>query len=296
MSEPQADQTTEPRPAADAAPAEAIDEQEHAPCLDVPLPAGIEALLMSTDRPLAEDRLAGLLGIGGKGGAASVHAAIEQLNEEYERTGRAFRAQRVAGGWQLLTLPSFGPLVSRLHRERREARLSQPALETLAIVAYRQPIMRAEIEAIRGVACGEVLRALLERRLIRITGRAEQLGRPMLYGTTGHFLKVFGLPGLDALPPLEGGPAVPEPPSQAPPTETPDSEPAGEGETETVEPPGADPTETPDAEPAGTAAAEAMAVADPAAGEAADADAPVPTIETTDPESSPKANVTMEPQ
>jgi segregation and condensation protein B len=94
--------------------------------------------------------------------------------------------------------------VSRLHRDHREAKLSQPALETLAIIAYRQPIMRAEIEAIRGVACGEVLRALLERRLVRVTGRAEQLGRPMLYGTTGQFLKVFGLPGLDALPPLEG--------------------------------------------------------------------------------------------
>lgn len=85
----------------------------------------------------------------------------------------------------------------------RCARLSQPALETLSIIAYRQPIMRAEIEAIRGVACGEVLRALLERRLIKIAGRAQQPGRPMLYGTTPNFLKVFGLPGLDALPVLD---------------------------------------------------------------------------------------------
>ncbi|MHC4210645.1 MAG: SMC-Scp complex subunit ScpB, partial [Planctomycetota bacterium] len=134
----------------------------------------------------------------------------------------------VAGGWQLLTLPALGPLVSRLHRDRRESRLSQPALETLSIIAYRQPIMRAEIEAIRGVACGEVLRALLERRLVRITGRAEQLGRPMLYGTTGHFLKVFGLPGLDALPPLEGaspasGPAAADTAASAPVADAEDS-------------------------------------------------------------------------
>jgi segregation and condensation protein B len=209
MSGPQSDPTTAPdREAGEAAPA-SRDEREPAPCPDVPVTARVEALLLSTDRPLAEDRLADLLGLEAKGATASVRDALEQLNREYEQTGRAFRAQRVAGGWQLLTLPALGPLVSRLHRDRRESRLSQPALETLSIIAYRQPIMRAEIEAIRGVACGEVLRALLERRLVRITGRAEQLGRPMLYGTTGHFLKVFGLPGLDALPPLEGAPPAP---------------------------------------------------------------------------------------
>jgi segregation and condensation protein B len=191
------------------APAQTPAAAEPVPCADLPLPARVEALLLSTDRPLTEARLSEL--VGGGGGTAPVRAAIEQLNTEYEQTGRAFRAQRVAGGWQLLTLPPLGPLVNRLHRDRRESRLSQAALETLAIIAYRQPIMRAEIEAIRGVACGEVLRALLQRRLIRITGRAEQLGRPMLYGTTGHFLRVFGLPGLDALPQLEGQPAAQAP-------------------------------------------------------------------------------------
>jgi segregation and condensation protein B len=267
MTEPQPDQTTAAEPRTNTAPAAESDDRDDAPGLDVPLPAGLEALLLSTDRPLAEDRLAGLLGIGGKGGAASVHDAIEQLNDEYERTGRAFRAQRVAGGWQLLTLPSFGPLVSRLHRERRESRLSQPALETLAIVAYRQPIMRAEIEAIRGVACGEVLRALLERRLIRITGRAEQLGRPMLYGTTGHFLKVFGLPGLDALPPLEGGPAVPAPPDEAE-AAAGDAAPAADEAPTT--------TEGPDAAPRAR-------------------DEAAPTDETTGSDPSPRANLTEEP-
>jgi segregation and condensation protein B len=204
MSGPQSDQTTAPTTQAGEAAVEKPDERQREACPEMPLPARVEALLMSTDRPLADERLADLLGLGPKGRAAAVGAAIEQLNGEYEQTGRTFRAQRVAGGWQLLTLPALGPLVSRLHRDRHESRLSQPALETLAIIAYRQPVMRAEIEAIRGVACGEVLRALLERRLVRITGRAEQLGRPMLYGTTGHFLRTFGLPGLDALPPLEG--------------------------------------------------------------------------------------------
>ncbi len=171
-------------------------------CTDQPLPVRIEALLMAGSRPVTETRLAELLGIDGKAVADTVRAAIEALNGSYEKSGRSFRAQRVAGGWQLFTLPAFAPLVSRLQKDNRDARLSQPALETLSIIAYRQPIMRAEIEAIRGVACGEVLRSLLERRLVKIVGRAEQPGRPMLYGTSPHFLKVFGLPAIDALPVL----------------------------------------------------------------------------------------------
>jgi segregation and condensation protein B len=169
-------------------------------CPELPLPARIEALLLSGNRPLPERRLAELLGLTD---SDAVKTAIEGLNRDYESSDRAFRAQRVAGGWQLFTLPPFAPLVGRLLREHQDARLSQPALETLSIIAYRQPIMRAEVEAIRGVACGEVLRALLQRRLIKIAGRAEQPGRPMLYGTTLNFLKVFGLPGLDALPVLD---------------------------------------------------------------------------------------------
>ncbi len=181
---------------------------------DEPLSVRLEALLLSTNRPLTESRLAELVGLEGKGTSAAVAEAIEQLNASYESSGRAFRARKVAGGWQLLTLADLAPLVARLHRDHRESRLSQPALETLSIIAYRQPIMRAEIEAIRGVACGEVLRALLERRLIKITGRAEQLGRPMLYGTTPQFLKVFGLPGLDALPSLDGDEPEPFDPAE----------------------------------------------------------------------------------
>ncbi len=171
-------------------------------CAEQPLPTRIEALLMAGSRPITEARIGELLGINGNA-AETIRTAIEELNGLYEKSGRAFRAQRVAGGWQLFTLPAFAPLVTRLQKDHRDARLSQPALETLSIIAYRQPIMRAEIEAIRGVACGEVLRALLDRRLVKIAGRAEQPGRPMLYGTTPNFLKVFGLPGIDALPALE---------------------------------------------------------------------------------------------
>ena len=174
------------------------------PMAEVALPARIEALLISSDRPLTDARLGALLGLSGTGVARRVREALEQLNDQYEQTGRAFRIEAVAGGWQILTQAPFGPLLTRLHQDRQQSRLSQAALETLAIIAYRQPIIRAEIEAIRGVSCGEVLRGLLERRLVKIVGRAEELGRPMLYGTTREFLKVFGLAGLDDLPEIEG--------------------------------------------------------------------------------------------
>ncbi|MHC5001519.1 MAG: SMC-Scp complex subunit ScpB [Planctomycetota bacterium] len=208
---------------ADPAPTSEQPERSAAdvPCGDRPLTERVEALLVSTDRALSEARIAALLGIETKGAARAVSEAIEALNAGYDEAGRAFRAERLAGGWQLLTRPEFGPLLARMHSERQQSRLSQAALETLAIIAYRQPIMRAEIEAIRGVACGEVLRGLLERRLVKITGRAEELGRPMLYGTTKEFLNVFGLSGPDDLPEVEGldrrpsARSAPAPPSSA---------------------------------------------------------------------------------
>jgi segregation and condensation protein B len=174
------------------------------PCADQPLSARVEALLMAGDRAMTEPRLAELLGLSGKGSSTRIREAIDQLNHNYEQMGRSFRVERLAGGWQVLTTADFGPLLHRLYQDRQQSRLSQAALETLAIIAYRQPIIRAEIEAIRGVACGEVLRGLMERRLIKIVGRAEELGRPMLYGTSRDFLKVFGLAGLDDLPEVEG--------------------------------------------------------------------------------------------
>ncbi|MEM7227874.1 MAG: SMC-Scp complex subunit ScpB [Planctomycetota bacterium] len=185
-------------PTADATPE--VDQ----PCGDLPITMRIEALLIGTDKPLTEAKLAELLAIPAKGAKAAIKDAITALNQAYAETGRAFRIDHLAGGWQILTQPECGVLLTRLHQVRQSSKLSQAALETLSIVAYRQPIMRAEIEAIRGVASGEVLRGLMERRLVKIVGRAEELGRPMLYGTTKEFLHVFGIANLDDLPTVEG--------------------------------------------------------------------------------------------
>ena len=125
---------------------------------------------------------------------------IRRLNELYDKSGQAFRVERVAGGYQLLTRPHFASWVRRLEYVPRETRLSAPAMETLAVVAFRQPVLRADIEAIRGVGCGEVLRQLMERNLVRIGGRSDELGRPYLYTTTKHFLRTFGLESVDGLP------------------------------------------------------------------------------------------------
>lgn len=137
--------------------------------------------------------------------------SISQLNEFYGRTERAFRIESVAGGWQMLTLAEFGPMLAKLRGERLQTRLSQPALETLAIVAYRQPILRADLESIRGVACGEVLKSLMDRRLVRIVGRAEEVGRPMLYGTTKEFLRIFGIASIGDLPDVASEPKAESP-------------------------------------------------------------------------------------
>jgi segregation and condensation protein B len=125
---------------------------------------------------------------------------IRRLNRWYDESGGAFRAEELAGGFQLLSRPMFGAWLRRLYAGPVEVRLSAPALETLAVVAYRQPVVRAEVEAIRGVDCGEILRQLMDRDLVRTAGRGEELGRPYLYATTKRFLQVFGLRHLDDLP------------------------------------------------------------------------------------------------
>ena len=119
----------------------------------------------------------------------------------------------MAGGYQLLTLPEFGEHLQRLHQREIDTKLTKAALETLASIAYKQPILRADIEAIRGVACGETIRSLMEKRLVNIAGRAEEPGRPILYGTTKRFLEVFGLNTLKDLPQSEDGF---EPPNEPP--------------------------------------------------------------------------------
>lgn len=163
------------------------------------LPAYVEAALLASDRPLPAAKVAQILGCNAK----AVQQAVEALNEHYEQSQRSFRIENVAGGFQMLTLPRFGAVASQLQRTRSHGRLSASALETLAIIAYKQPILRAELEAIRGVACGEVLRNLMERHLVKIVGRAEEIGRPMLYGTTKGFLEAFGLSSLKDLPTME---------------------------------------------------------------------------------------------
>ena len=164
--------------------------------------AALEALLMSADRTTPGAKLGEALAavLQPPPEEADIESLIAQLNEAYDETGRAFRIEAVAGGYRVMTRPEFAGAVAAMNRLKSSGRLSRAALETLSIIAYRQPVTRASLEAIRGVACGEILRALLERRLIMIKGRAEELGRPMLYGTTKHFLDVFGLASLKDLP------------------------------------------------------------------------------------------------
>jgi segregation and condensation protein B len=174
------------------------------PCARISLEQRVEALIFSSERPISESRMKTVLGIEDDDATKKIKAAIETLNATYDKNARAFRIERVAGGYRPLTREEFAPLVSNLYADRQQQKLSQAALETLSIIAYRQPVMRAEIEVIRGVACGEVLRSIMEKRLVKIVGRAEELGRPMLYGTTREFLSIFGLATLDDLPDVQG--------------------------------------------------------------------------------------------
>ena len=157
----------------------------------------VEAVLFAASEPLSTARLEELLD---DVSPSAIEDVIADLDADYLREGRAFRIQPVAGGWRLVTRPEFAPWVRRLVESGRPTRLSQAALETLAIVAYKQPVTRAELESIRGVSVDAVIQTLVDRGLVRIVGRGEGLGRPLLYGTSDHFLEYFGLPDLDALP------------------------------------------------------------------------------------------------
>jgi segregation and condensation protein B len=157
----------------------------------------IEAALLIADEPLPARKLAHVAGLKD---AAEARRLLKKLQGFYDRDGTAFQVEELAGGFQLLTRPEYQPWLARLRRTGHELRLTPAARETLAIVAYRQPIMRADIEGIRGVQCGEVLRQLMEKGLVRIAGRHDSLGRPVLYGTTRKFLQIFGLRSLRDLP------------------------------------------------------------------------------------------------
>ena len=178
-----------------------------------PLARILEALLFASDKPISaaecvkhlkgaveaapEDPEVAALA---KTKQDAVAEAMQQLKEEYEEQQRGFRLVESAAGWKVVTTPEAAPWVRQLFPENRPVRLSPSALETLAIVAYRQPITRADIEAVRGVNVDGVMQTLLERGVIRITGRAEVPGRPLLYGTTEFFLEHFALRSLDELP------------------------------------------------------------------------------------------------
>ncbi len=185
-----------------------------------------EAVLLVTKAPVSTRKLAQLARLAD---GTEARTMIRQLNDLYEEHGRAIRIEKVAGGFRMVTRPALAPWLRRLSHVPSPIRLSTPMMETLAVVAYRQPVSRADTEAVRGVACGELLRQLMERDLIRMTGRSEELGRPYLYGTTKRFLQLFGLTGTDALPTIDwhtirdeiSAKSTDDLPSDPPPTEVP---------------------------------------------------------------------------
>jgi len=204
----------------------------------------IEALLFAAQKPLGARELVSAINVAGaedelmpnefaKTTEAQVAAALEQLKIEYLQQGRAFQLAEKAEGWQLVSDPVYAPWVRQLFPAVKPARLTPPSLETLAIIAYRQPITRADIEAVRGVAVDGVLQNLMERGLVKIAGRAEVPGRPLLYETTHFFLEHFGLRDLDELPNAqelrtrylptaprkEGSPAAEPAPAESAPTQ-----------------------------------------------------------------------------
>lgn len=216
--------TLEAKPDADAPGTETRDASESlaegastaasvTPALAAKLMPAIEAIVLSAERAAPAARIAEALGLiaapegeaesdddAGPEATKLIEDVIVALNEQYAATGRAFRIERVQGGYRVMTLSAHADAVAAFHRSRSAARLSKAGIETLAIIAYKQPITRAQLEAIRGVACGEVLKSLMDRRLITIKGRAEELGRPILYGTSKGFLEHFGLASITDLP------------------------------------------------------------------------------------------------
>ncbi len=163
------------------------------------LRAILEAMLFVSQEPLSLDRLASLLG---EVPRTEIGQALQHLQDAFAEPGRGLQMVEVAGGFRIVTRPDYAPWVKRLEKVKAAPKVSRSALETLAIIAYKQPVVRGEIEQIRGVETSGVLRTLLERKLVRIVGRKEVPGRPILYGTTKFFLEHFGLRGLSELPPL----------------------------------------------------------------------------------------------
>jgi segregation and condensation protein B len=162
-----------------------------------PRQARVEAALLVADGALSARRIAQCAALLDAGEAKQV---VDELNASYDETSSAFRIERVGAGYQMLTRPVFHRWLDRVHHRQERLKLSNSALETLAVVAYRQPITRADIEAVRGVAAAEMLKQLMERGLVKIVGEDDSLGRPYLYGTTRQFLEAYGLRSLEEMP------------------------------------------------------------------------------------------------
>lgn len=202
-----------------------------------PLAKLLEAALFASPRPIPTDELAALDPETSPAGLAS---ALDELREHYDVDGHGVELVEVGGGWQVLTRPEYTEAIERAQLAARPQRLSAAALESLAIIAYRQPIGRAEIAEIRGVDVGAVIKSLHERGLIDVVGRAEGLGRPLLYGTTAQFLEQFALRHLEELPRVDeltialrrGDLAAPEQPLEQSDEQAPDSAPAAESAAE----------------------------------------------------------------
>lgn len=160
----------------------------------------LEALLFSSDTPLSISRIREVIPLLTP---KEIATAVQTLNENYRNTARTFEIREIAGGYQIFTLPEYADYVERLNQNRQKSRLSQKALETMAIIAYKQPITKHEVEEIRGVNVDGVIRTLLSRNLITISGRAKAPGSPFLYITTKKFLEYFGLRSLEDLPKLK---------------------------------------------------------------------------------------------
>lgn len=160
----------------------------------------LEAAIFLSPDGQSSRKLAKLAGLAD---ATEARTLIRQLNQSLDEEGRSYRIEEVAGGYAMMTRSHFAPWLRRLSHVPGALRLSQSALETLAVVAYRQPVLRSDVEAIRGIGCSEVLKQLMELDLVRISGRSEDLGRPYLYGTTRRFLQMFGLRSADRLPRIE---------------------------------------------------------------------------------------------
>lgn len=159
--------------------------------------ARVEAALFVADAPLSDRRL---MQVAVLADVAEAVRLVEDLNELFDREQTPFRIEQLATGYQLLTRPEYAPWLDRIHHRRARPKLSMPMMETLVVIAYRQPLTRADVEAVRGVQCAEIIKQLMEKGFVRVVGEDDSLGRPYLYGTTRAFLENFGLQSLDDLP------------------------------------------------------------------------------------------------